>query len=430
MRRTISYIFYMIVLCAGLLLCHCKKDEGPVPRITVLSPADLSSYNVGDSIPCVASITHTKELESIKVSLLNADNIPVLPTKFIYPSGNTYELDYMYPISKDLESGQYSLLISAGDGKLTANTYTTVMITSLVRYFEKAIVICRNNLSKSSLYAIDENGDYENMLTLLSGYTDSDISSGLRQLYFLRPNPYRLIAFDLDSLSEEYVVDAPPPSPIFNSVHFDQGLAYVTNHNGEIRGYDQFGNTKLVTGLDLDTIPENCWIHENLILAYCERLGSPERYMKQFYKGTGVFRMALKIDLSVVEVFSLDAENAFLVGNDNNIARAYIYNVVDNVLYQEMSFPQGVVRSAAQISEEIILIGHEDGIYLYDHSSNSLSPWLSGIEAEVMAFDDQRQLVYISSGEKVYAYSYPGSKLLHETTLPFGVLNILVQYNK
>ncbi len=85
---------------------------------------------------------------------------------------------------------------------------------------------------------------------------------------------------------------------------------------------------------------------------------------------------------------------------------------------------------AIQVSDEVFLIAHENGIYKYDHDGFSFSLWLPDVEADVLTYDDLRQYVYVANGEKVFMYNYNNNTQVQEVLLPYEVLNLLVQYNK
>jgi len=428
-----NLFFFLLLSCFIPFMISCDKNKDETkPQVSVTSPAGPEEFALGDSIPVSAMITHNKPITSVKVSLLNQDGITALTPVYLFPGTTSYELDLMYPVNKNLESGAFSLLVSAGDGLSTTNVYTQVQITGGGRFFERVLAICEPNTLKTLLYAIDGNGDHENIMSLEYGYVDSDISSDLRQLYMLRPAPDRLFAFNLDDLTQDYMVEASPPHPQFHSVYFSKfpSVAYVPNANGEIRGYDQLGSSAYVTPVNLDTIPMLCRKHDQMILTYCERRGGPERFIRQYYAATGVFRTDLKINFTIVEMFSLDPDVALVLGNDNSTGKAYQLDVSGNVLYSEIQLPEGQLSHAVQVSEEVFLIGHDKGIYKYDHDIFSLSLWLANAEMDALAFDDLRQIIYFADGKKVYAYRYSDASLLQEIDLPYRVLNLLIQYNK
>jgi len=429
---SLRLLFTLIALCCFLFLLTCceKKKDETTPQILVTSPTDLNAFMVGDSISVVAQISHTSEITSVKVSLVNDAGIPVLVPKYIFPESTSYALDYAYPINENLETGTYNLLVSAGDGSKTAKVYTHVMITGIGRFFEQVIAICIPNTLKTLLYAIDASGNQQNILSLDYGYTDSDISSDLRQLYMIKPSPDILYAYNLDRLTEDYAVIASPPHPEYNSVSYFPSLTYVPNGNGEIRGYDKFGSSAYVTSVNVDTIPMQCWKHDNMVLAYCERRGGPECFIRQYYGGTGVLRAGLKLEFTVVDIFSADSEKCLLIGNDANQGKAYLYDITGNYLAGEIQVPAGMIRQGVQVSANVFLISHENGIYRYNHATGSLTIWLPGVDADALAYDDLRQYVYYAADAKVFLHRYPDADMLQEIVLPYPVLNLHVQYNK
>jgi len=426
-----GYFFSWIRLCCLLLFlagCEKKGDESP-PQIKVTSPAYLDTFMVGDSIPVVALISHTTEITSIKISLVNDDGIPLLVPKYIYPASTSYELNNNYFINKNLASGTYSLLISAGDGSNTAKVYTAVMITGVGRYFEQALAVCSQSSMQTHLYAIDAGGNYANVLSMDHGYTDSDISTGQRQMYYLRPSPDILYAYDLDSLSIDFSVTAAPPHPEFNSVRYTDERAYVCNGNGEVRGYDQYGTPHFITPSNIDTVPVISGSLDSYILAFTTRRGGPERFIRQYYTATGVYRTAFKIYFNVLDIFDLGVDKALLFGNNDTTCRVQEYDASNNVLYSEINMPPGLINHVVRVTSAAYLLSHEQGIYLYDHDDASLVLWLDNTDVDAMAYDDLRQYVYLANGEKVLVYRYSDAVLLQEITLPYPVLKLLIQYN-
>lgn len=429
-----KYSFLWVSLCCMLLFfssCEKNKDK-PLPQILLTSPQELDDFFAGDSIPVIAQITHTMEIVSVKISLVNGEGIPVLVPKYIYPGSSSYALDYEYPITENLPSGSYNLLISAGDGNNTAKVYTQLIITGVGRFFEQAIAICQPNTLNTYLYGIDADGEYENILNLDHGYTDSDISYDQRQLYILKPSPDILYAYDLDSISEEdFSVIASPPYPEYHSVSYFQfpSLAYVPNGNGEIRGFNSQGSPIFITPVNTDTIPLLCYQHDNMMLAYCVRRGGPERFIKQYYEGTGVYRAGLKIYFNVVDIFSLDPDLAMVFGNDDTTVRAYVYDITGNVLYNEIPLPEGLISQVVEISTGRYLIGHENGIYLYNRNDASTSIWMAGVEVDVLVYDDLRQYVYLAKENEVFMHRFNDAALLQQVFLPYEVSNLLIQYS-
>ncbi len=107
----------------------------------------------------------------------------------------------------------------------------------------------------------------------------------------------------------------------------------------------------------------------------------------------------------------------------------FVYNSVDYNLEEEIPLPAGLISGGVQISSNVFLISHENGIYQYNHETKTVIAWLTGVEADVIAYDDLRQLVYFSEDEKVYVCRVTDAVTVQEITLPYEILNLHIQYN-
>ena len=417
-------------LCFLVILSSCgkKSDETP-PSVSILAPTELEEFSVGDSIRVIADISHGSPLSSIKVSLLNSNSISVLDPIYIFPGTNSYQLDSFFPIDENLESSIYTLLVSANDGINTRNVYRKISITGLERFFEQVVAICRPNTLKTLVYAIDDDGAYENIKSLDYGYIDSDISSGQRQLYILKPAPDVLYAYNLEDLSEDYSVAAYPPYPFFYDVGYYNSATYVSNGNGEVKAYDGNGYPYFVTAPNEDSIPLLVKRHFSYVITYCERRGGPERYLRQYHAGTGIFRVGLKINFTAKGIFSISPDLTLISGNMDMESSLFIYNATDYKMEDEIPMPAGLITNGVQISSCVFLISHENGIYQYNHETRTVTPWLQGTAADAIAYDDLRQLVYYSVDEKIYVRRFGDAALMDEIAMPYTVLNLHIQYN-
>ena len=426
-----SGYFLQLIFFAAILICSCNKtDDGTPPPLHIFSPDDHAMYSVGDSIHVVGTVTHKFPVKSIKIILWDNFNVPVLDPLYVYPNDYGYNLDEMYPINDaSLESGTYILLIAASDGQNTRKVYRTLHITGVLRYFERLLVVGRPNTLKTILYAVDTAGNYQDILDLPHGYSGSGISSGKRQLYMLKPEPSAMTAYSLDDISEEYVYAASPPYPVFYDIYNNDQLTYVSSGNGNITGLNSTGSTVYVTPQTTDTIPLLLHQHFDLLLSACSRRGGPEKFIRQHYAGTGVFRAGLKVDFIGVAFFSIDEGSTLILGNMTDESSIFVYDVNGNYLADKTDMPPGLIRDAVQISTGNYLISHDKGLYHYIHASKTLIELLPSVEVDAMAYDYTRQLLYFAEVEKISVYRVDNAEIIDEIILPYPVLDLHIQYN-
>ncbi|MCK5764891.1 MAG: hypothetical protein KAH26_02855, partial [Bacteroidales bacterium] len=135
------------------------------------------------------------------------------------------------------------------------------------------------------------------------------------------------------------------------------------------------------------------------------------------------------INFSAVEIFSTSPDFVVLLGNKEAESSVFIYNSVDYNMEEEIPLPAGLIGGGVQISSNVFLVSHENGIYQYNHETKTVTAWLTGVEADAIAYDDLRQLVYFSEDEKVYVCRFSDAVTVQEITLPYEVLKLHIQYN-
>jgi uncharacterized lipoprotein YbaY len=69
-------ILFLTSIISVLIFQACKKDSSNVdaPKITIESPIDESAYKLTDTVFIKATITHTEELHSYKVSARQSED--------------------------------------------------------------------------------------------------------------------------------------------------------------------------------------------------------------------------------------------------------------------------------------------------------------------------------------------------------------------
>ncbi len=408
-----------------------KAEDGSAPSLSVFSPDDNDEFAIGDSINVIGSVTNNFLIKNIKIVLWDNFNNPVLPSLFIYPDAYGYNFDVDYFIDDEtLETGTYYLLISATDGNNETRVFRKLHISGIDKVFERLLVIAPPNTLKTHVYALDTNGDPSIFISLDYSYAGSDISNDLQKFYMIKSEPSIMYAYDLDDPTDPFTYDAAPPYPVFNSVNYFDKLVYLPTGNGDIKGIDSYGSISFVSPQNQDTIPQLMHLHYDRVLAYCNRRGGPERFIAQYYAGTGVSKSVLKIPFTVVDFFNIEENIALALGNESGSSSIYVYNSNGSFLADKTDMPPGLIRCAEQLSLGNYLIAHDAGIYRYVHETNSLTEYLPGVEAQHLAYDQVNQLLYVANQQFVSMYSLTDPEPLKVMQLPYPVLNMHIQYNR
>ncbi len=421
----------LIGLIGNLMLISCKKTDDTPPTMSIQSPGDHAEFYVGEVIPVIGSVSHHKAIAFVRILLQNDLQQPVLDPWYSYPGTTTFAIDKDYPIYDTLlETGIYTLVITSSDGENRKNVYRTLRINGINQKFQKALAVCIPNSLNTYVYGIDDGNNSNILYDLPYGYIDSDISSANRQFYFIKPEPSRLFAYNLDEPELDYSIDAGLPYPFISDIEYSEPLVFTAAGNGIITAYDRTGYPNYVTLSSNDSVPYLVHSHYNVVLTYCERRGGPEKYIRQYYRATGVFKTGYQIGVSVIALFSADEETALILWNEYGNSGLYLFDAASNIITFNYNLPSGEIRHAVETGLGTFLISHELGIYEYDHHSGLLSEWYSDLDTETLAFDRTRNVVYSTNGADVKIINYSNKDIISEFTMPYPVKMIHIQYNK
>ena len=120
----------IIIVVSCVFISSCSKDKDDVkPTIVVHSPSNMQQINGIDTVQILATISDNSNIEWVKVSLRNSNDIPVLSSITKKPNTTDYELNVMYFFDDiHLASGQYYFDISASDGENTTTKYVDILL--------------------------------------------------------------------------------------------------------------------------------------------------------------------------------------------------------------------------------------------------------------------------------------------------------------
>lgn len=430
MKAKIIHIDVLLFMLLLLFLSSCKKeDDRSPPSVTVNTPVQNEVFFSRDTIPVSGSAYDDLMLEHIRIVLQDNDNQPVSTPKYLHPNSRNYVFSLDYIIDEPfLASGEYTLVVSAYDGRNSSSAYTALQIRGIEREFEKVLLLCRPNNLKTYLYSIDTSGNVQAEKVLDHGYQASTINSGRRKLFIVKPEPSALYAFDLDDLEGDELLTASPPYPLFTDVISGSSLTYVSTSNGDIKGLNDYGQTVFVTATNADTMPLRVHPHFNYILSYCQRRGAPGKSIRQHYAGSGVFRAGKEITFTVTDFFSPNQSKCLIFGNEAEGGRVYEFGFPENYILALKELPQDLINDVVEISAGNYIIAAETGLYQYLNGSNTLISWAPGLEAGFLCFDQSNFILYAASEQMVYLINAGDGEIISEIPVPYPVVNMHIQY--
>jgi hypothetical protein len=437
MRRRLKYLkalFIISFFCS--LITSCKKDEDiSDPSISFVSPIENQSFNVPNTIIIQAAITDDSKISSVNINLVNENLIPVLNTISINPDANSYDVNMNYPISEiSLTSGIYFIHIYAvdefGNNK---HKYQQISINAVPKKLKFISLVNYINSTTINAIKIDSLNNISSLFTKSSDYSASESNSNSQQLIVAGKTYGDLIAFDL--ITNQYCWTEPvvsnPPFAYFTNVERIEENIYVSFFDGDIRAYNSSG----VQVHSVSPIPgiypvKMIQFGSFLLVDYYLKTSQSNFKLALFTFSTSSLAQQLQTTLQIVDFFKKDNNNVYVFGNNAGQAELKIYNVVNNSLSTLVNLPVGKISSVVQIDATNFLIAHEQGVLLYQTTSNLWTNVILINDVKKLRFEEINSEIFIAEPHKLSKYSYPDFNLVNSLNIADSILNLHLIYNK
>jgi len=425
--------YKVLFLVTVIALFACKK-EGNVgsPTVQITAPTGKPTYKVFDTIIVKASVSDANSLKSVEIYIENSQNVPVTATADLTITGKQMSFTYNYVINSiHLTTGQYTLLVRASNGTNATYAYQAITIIAAPTIRLGIYAITRNggiNVTK-----IDSVFNTSKIYTQSGDYSSSDISSYYQQLYVAAADSGNVNAVDMPLGGPQWGVGGIiGPSPCFTNVYSKGDAAYVSDYIGFIKYYNAQGQQVESFKVTSGYYPIKTCIWSGYLFSEQKNIGATTRNLVLYYTGNALGYEQSALLGPITAMYGMNSNQLFVFGNkDTGGAYLQLFDIPGNIFYSPTTLPSGKLLSVAQIDSATYLMGFNNGtIYKYTYIPNGTVPFISGISAAHLQYDNVNSQVIASSGSSVYVYSYKSQLLLHSVNLQDSVLNVHVLYNK
>lgn len=424
--------FIGVIIIVLFLFFSCKKDEDTnSPVISIFFPDEFSYYNIFDTVTIKAKIWDDNAVKMVDFVLVSAYFQPISENRAF--KFNHKEVDVETKITINdimLNTGIYYVRARANDGLNERNVYRAININGIPRKFEKIIAITQKQSLQYFIYGLDS---VSQLLNLYNGdYVSSAIDCNHSMLYVCGKVNSNLTAYNLNnnSIVWEFPPENNPPFPSYEYLYFFYNTLYVCRSNNKITGYNHMQNILYNSSMSSGYIPKGC-------IKFKEYLITDEKYYTSNSRKIGVYFSTGVLKKNASHLFDIkhfavkNNDEIFLFANDmNNKAVLSIFNVDYSGFYTPYSLPDSTLKYAITVDNNNYLLAIGNTIYRYQHSTNGLYPFLSGIDAKVMRFDDISQTLIVTEKNKLIYFQYPNGIKKGEYSFNETIVDIQLKYNK
>ncbi len=431
MNKLLLHCFPVFLL---ILVISCHKDSDTnSPAITLVRPAQGAVYNVYDTIWISALISDESKLESVKVSLLDKDQKPILVPQMFTPSTSEYTLNTGIPIDDiHLETGTYSLQVKAFDGFNYTNAYKEILIREIPLKLKSVVLLSRGGIYSIDVSILSESGTWNKIFFLNGDYKASDICSFDQLVFTAGARSGNLNATSLPAGPVVWQVPllSSPPYRYFEDMVYYRPLLYVANYNGAIYGYNRDGIVVSSATILPDYFPEKLGIANNILLADMHSKTGNVNLLAAYYLATGSLMQSTNITMDVIAIESVDNDNVLVFGNEGNLGKILEYTISQNMLRELKVFPDGKISGVARKDNQFFFISGEQAVHWYIRPTNTLVEFLPGKQNALIDFDRVSNRLYALSNHNLGIYEMFNSSPVISIPVADSVLALHLLYNK
>jgi hypothetical protein len=421
-----------LFLCFSFALFSCKKKDEISPSVQITSPNEYSNHNVLDTLAVVGTISDNEHLEYIKLSLLNEDNITVASVVTLYPETKEYSLNREFIIDNILlESGEYSLLVTASDGENETRKYIPITLNEAARELTGILFVETPTFNSVEVKKIAPDMSVQQVAFAAGDFSSAATSSKNQAFYMAGSETGSLRAFSILNNSELWSVQANPLSgaPYFSDIFEDDGTLYVSFFDGEIKAFDKNGTIKqaiLASGYHCFKV----WKQDNFIFSEQQQIGTSDRRLVIYNASSGDEIQQTPLDMEIVKFCKRNDDNVFVFGNSGTQGYMKNYVISDNGFWEPHPLQTGKVLSAERIDDNTFLISQENGVSKYTYNPNSLTDYLPAIAATSINYEPLNNLVILAEANNVKFYNYSNAALLNTVSASTEIKSLSLLYNK
>ncbi|HEY0029296.1 MAG TPA: hypothetical protein VGC65_00945 [Bacteroidia bacterium] len=429
-------IYFLSVFLLVLSLFSCKKDEDEFgPKVTFSSPVENQSFNVYDYVSVTATVTDDTKIETVSVSLTDANQAAVHITVPVSVSSPSMTLNMQYLLDNiHLESGFYYVTITASDGAHHTNAYRKIYITAAPKVLKQIYLVSSAGSAQTNLSTVDSTFSSISPFHVFTGdYLGSSLSSYHQQAYVCGNYTGDFTALILQYNTNRFSITSTTSSnPYFTGYANNDLHTYIARYDGSIRGYDYAGTVSYAaTALAGSYAQQLCFNSGYLVAEQKDKLSSSKKLVTYFPTGSAEKNCMLSQD--VVAFCEKDNTNVFVFGNVAGQGVMQLFDRINNNLWSPYPFPlpAGSLLSAVKIDADTYLLGLSDGtIYKYQYSLNSVTTYISGYTAVKLKYDELNNKLYVVEANRLTTFNYSTAAMANTINSVETIQNVHLLYNR
>lgn len=429
-----KYIFFFALL---LLYFSCSKGDDYItpPSVNISKPFQNQIFGFGDTIFIQASISHFREIESIRISLLNKALSPVMPVLNYSVSEIDYQVNTYFVLDDiNLDDGEYFIQLKVSDKESSWNSWADIRITEVVREFRSvvAVVATADIINAFEVFETPLNGSSSKLYGFSGDHLGSEINSSF-DIHFTAGSVFNgLIAWDMNKKIANWNVPAVvnPPQEWFYQLYADEKDIFVSTRDGFIIGYDRFGKVSFRSLQYQNGKFTHLVRHQNMLIAVFEPFNSHLQELVVFNYPGGTMLKKLQISGKVKHLSVYNTGSVLVFMNQTDKSGVFEFSIDNSGFVMLKEFAFQIIDDVTGSGKDHYFVSSGNEIWWYRPETGSATIYTTVQEPACMAFDELNNHLFVASGSTISYHRLPFSQVLGNIEMPGRVVGINLRYNR
>ena len=424
----------LILMCLfTFFFFSCKKDSDVLkPVIAISIPNENAHFSVNEKIPVTATVNDESNIEYVVMQIIDENQIAVTAQIISKPNEKKAVISNDIVIeNKKLKSGDYYIYIRAFDGANESSVRRNIHISEIAKYSKAIYVVTSPNQNQFSVYKTDSLYNTSLAFSPNGDFIGLQINSSDNQLYTCGSITGNLEALNATNHTMIWNnINNGAGMPFYTAMHHTANVLYVGYYDGHISGYDKNGQIVLNTTAEGNQYyPTKISANNDLIFSEEKQLVGQLKRLSLYYSSTGAIKQSVLFPADVVNMFSKDNDNTFIFANQNGQAKIYIYNILQNSLWEPHTI-SGTIYAADKMDENTYFISTSNSIYRYRYNTNSLFALLFGTKSQCVKYNATTDEIVTANSKNINVYSNTTMNLTQTIAYSDSIYDIGILYNK
>ncbi len=427
--------YFLFLFTALVLLMSCQQEDDYIkPPVSIIAtPVNDQLFAFGDTLFISARFSHSRNLATIKVSVVNSNLSPVLPVRNFDVFKKEYSLNtYLLFDDISLPDGEYFIQFKIQDESSSWNEWIDLRYVSVDKQLISLVAVVSPHANTYDVVEADAEGNTDKLFSFTGDHSASGLNSAYNTFFTSGLAQNGLCAWNLNTslLLWNVPVVFNPTQPWIHGFCASENEAFLSTRDGYIEGYDFLGRVSFRSQKFQNGVFTKILKSKDKILGIFEPYNGASRELVVFnYPGGTLFR-SLQISGEVVFLSNFSQDVVLIFVNQPDRALVFEYSINDHKLVELKTFSFSNMSEFAGKSDEHYFILSGDEIWWYRPQSNSATLYLKSADIGGMAFEELSNTLYVASGQYITGYDLPSANPVYTVEFSSPVITFNLRYNK